>query len=167
MAHSIIDQIYAFFLWCWCFEFPILTLLSVLSKSDIIWMRIQKLSRCFQFHLVVHTMIVLVYLLMEKSWRQPLVQHCSGYVLKLERFWTQLTKPMKVCWRVRFSYSLYFLSVLPYWFLNTMLANFSLKISPSFLHHIYDGSCGLVMLLSSLFCRYIWTQFSNKNYLII
>lgn len=56
---------------------------------------------------------------------------------------------------------------IPYWFLNIMSANFSLKISPNYLHHIYHGSCGLVMLLSFLFCRYIWTQFSNKNYLII
>jgi hypothetical protein len=47
-------------------------------------------------------MIVLVYPLMEGYWLQPMVRCCSGYVLKLERFWTQLTEPMMVCFWFHF-----------------------------------------------------------------
>lgn len=71
-------------------------------KFAIILMRIQRHWRCSQFLFmilpVLHcTMIASVYPLMEKSWQQPTVPHCSGYLLRPERFWIQLKKLMMVC----------------------------------------------------------------------
>lgn len=69
-------------------------------------MRIQRLWRSSQFHFATQgaipcTTIVWVYALRERYWQQPMVPHCSGYVLKLERSWTQPRKPMKVIWELK------------------------------------------------------------------
>ncbi|OAY49304.1 transducin beta-like protein 2 isoform X3 [Manihot esculenta] len=42
----------------------------------------------------IRTWNINVYLLMGRYWQQRMVQPCSGYVWKLGRFWTQLTRPM-------------------------------------------------------------------------
>jgi len=65
-------------------------------------MRIQRHWRCSLFLFAILlvllcTMTALVFPRMEKFWLQPMVPHCSGYVLILERFWIQLRKPMTVC----------------------------------------------------------------------
>lgn len=70
-------------------------------KSGITWMRIQRLWRCSRFHFAMLgetrcTMIASVCARRGKYWQPPMVPHCSGYVLKLEVFWTQLRKPTKV-----------------------------------------------------------------------
>lgn len=71
-------------------------------KFAIILMRIQRHWRCSLFLFMIlpvpHcTMIASVFPLMENFWLQPMVPHCSGYVLRRERFWIQLKKPMMVC----------------------------------------------------------------------